>query len=74
MNAKEIINFIEKLAPPETILPGDRVGLQIGDPDKEIKTVMIALTPTTAVAGEATSRGADMLITHHPILFHLYYI
>ncbi|MHC4661464.1 MAG: Nif3-like dinuclear metal center hexameric protein [Planctomycetota bacterium] len=69
MKAKEIITFIEKIAPPETILPGDRVGLQIGDPEKDVKTILIALTPTAAVAKEAVTRGADMLITHHPILF-----
>ncbi len=68
MKAGEIISFMEKMAPPETILPGDRVGLQIGDPDREVKSVLIALTPTAEVAEESAKRGADMLITHHPIL------
>jgi len=69
MKAGEIIRFIEKMAPPETILHGDRVGLQIGDPEREVKKILVALTPTAGVAKEAVERGADMLITHHPILF-----
>ena len=69
MKAKAIIEHIESLAPREAVLPGDRVGLQIGDPEREIKIVLIALTPTAAVADEAARRGADMLLTHHPILF-----
>ena len=40
---RQIAGYIEELAPPELALPGDPVGLQIGDPHAGVKKVLIAL-------------------------------
>jgi dinuclear metal center YbgI/SA1388 family protein len=46
----------------------DAVGLVCGDPDREVGKVMFAVDPVAAVADEALAWGADLLVTHHPLL------
>ncbi|MDD7504768.1 MAG: Nif3-like dinuclear metal center hexameric protein [Actinomycetaceae bacterium] len=45
----------------------DRVGLIVGNPDAELRTVGFAVDPCEATIREAIDRGADLLITHHPL-------
>ena len=45
------------------------VGLLVGRDDKEVKKIYIALDATDEVIDEAVKNGADMLITHHPMIF-----
>ena len=47
----------------------DNVGLQVGRSDKEVKRIYLALDATDEVIEEAADWGADMLITHHPMIF-----
>lgn len=47
----------------------DNPGLQIGDRQKEIKKVMVALTPGEAAVDAAVKAGVDLLLTHHPLIF-----
>ena len=42
----------------------------MGRDDKEVKKIYIALDATDEVIDEAVKNGADMLITHHPMIFH----
>ena len=46
----------------------DRVGLVTGDPDQPVRRVHFAVDPTLAVIDEARRLGADLLVTHHPLL------
>lgn len=69
MKCKDIINIIEEIAPHDLAKSWDNVGLLIGDKRKEIKTIMIALDPTTDVINQGINEGIDMLITHHPMIF-----
>lgn len=46
----------------------DAVGLVCGDPDQVVRWVLFAVDPTLAVVDEAVQRGADLLVTHHPLL------
>ena len=69
MKCKDIINIIEEIAPRDLAKSWDNVGLLIGDKRKEIKTIMIALDPTTDVINQGINAGIDMLITHHPMIF-----
>ncbi|SHE29790.1 dinuclear metal center protein, YbgI/SA1388 family [Caldanaerobius fijiensis DSM 17918] len=71
MNLKchDVIKIIEELAPKVLALEGDNVGLQIGDPDKEVRRVMVALDAVPAVVYEAIEKRVDMLITHHPFFY-----
>jgi dinuclear metal center YbgI/SA1388 family protein len=47
----------------------DRVGLQVGDPRAEVTRVLVALDLTPAVIAEASEAGAELIVTHHPLLF-----
>lgn len=47
----------------------DSVGLQVGDPDDRVTTVLVTLDVTAAVLDEARRLGADLVIAHHPLLF-----
>ena len=65
---EDILQFIESVAPPELKMEGDNVGLLCGRADKAVKTVLVALDPFVSVCKEAAELGADLLVTHHPII------
>ena len=69
MLCKEIIQVIEAAYPREAALDFDNVGLLAGRTEKEVERVYIALDATDAVIDRAIEAGADMLITHHPLIF-----
>lgn len=69
MRCDELIKQLEQLAPVSCACDWDNVGLLAGRSDKEIKKVFLALDATDEVVEEAISWGADMLITHHPLIF-----
>lgn len=70
MKAIDIINKIEKICPQNLAYPWDNVGLLCGDKSKEIKTVLVTLDTNVNVVKEAVGEGADMIISHHPILLN----
>ncbi len=65
----EIVQWMEKLAPPELGAEWDNIGLLLGDRHAGIARVMTCLTLTTDVVDEALQRGAQLVITHHPLPF-----
>jgi dinuclear metal center YbgI/SA1388 family protein len=67
--AKDILRFIESIAPKELKMDWDNVGLLCGRGDKEVHTVLVALDPFPHVCDEAIEVGADLLVTHHPLIF-----
>ena len=69
MLCKEIMQVIEAAYPREAALDFDNVGLIAGRAEKEVERVYIALDATDAVIDRAVEAGADMLITHHPLIF-----
>lgn len=69
MLCKEIIQVIEASFPRSAALDFDNVGLLAGRSGKEIKRVFLALDATDKVIDRAVESGADMLITHHPLIF-----
>src|SRR5262245_18147976 len=66
---QELISFLHELAPLELAEPWDNVGLLIGDSSAEISSVLTCLTLTPNVAEEAISRKAQLIVSHHPLLF-----
>jgi dinuclear metal center YbgI/SA1388 family protein len=64
----EVVAALERLYPPGTASSWDRVGLVTGDPDQLVSLVHFAVDPTLAVIDEARVAGADLLVTHHPLL------
>lgn len=69
MLCREIMQVIEAAYPREAALDFDNVGLLAGRAEKEVERVYIALDATDAVIERAAEVGADMLITHHPLIF-----
>ncbi len=69
MLCKEIIQVIEATYPRSAALDFDNVGLLAGREDKEVSRVYLALDATDGVIDRAIEAGADMLITHHPLIF-----
>jgi dinuclear metal center YbgI/SA1388 family protein len=66
-----ILDELEKLAPLETKLDFDNVGLLAGDPNWEVSTVLLSLDITSAVIREAEELDAGLVISHHPLFFTL---
>lgn len=64
----EVVAALEQLYPLETAMSWDRVGLVTGDMDQPISLVYFAVDPTLAVIEEARAAGAELLVTHHPLL------
>lgn len=69
MQCFEIIEQLESHSPSAYAEEWDNIGLLVGRRDKEVKTIYIALDATDDVIEEAISLGADMLLTHHPLIF-----
>lgn len=69
MLCKEIIQAIEAVYPKRYAMDWDNVGLLVGRTDKEVSNVYIALDLTEQVIENAIEAKADMIITHHPLIF-----
>ncbi len=67
---KKIIDIIDGIAPFSLAEKWDNPGLQIGSPDMEIYKILVALDPTIETLKMAISVNAQLIITHHPLLFH----
>ena len=68
LTLREVVDALERLYPPHTAASWDRVGLVTGDLDQPVSLVYFAVDPTLAVIDEARAAGADLLLTHHPLL------
>ena len=65
----EIVKVLDSVAPQSLAEGWDNVGLQVGDPERRVKSIWIALDPTFEVVNAACRDQVDLLITHHPLLF-----
>lgn len=65
----DVAAAMEDLFPARWADDGDPVGLVVGDPASEVRRALLAVDPVQAVVDDAVSSGADLLITHHPLLF-----
>ncbi|WP_432513441.1 Nif3-like dinuclear metal center hexameric protein [Kineococcus sp. SYSU DK001] len=65
---RQVIDVLESLHPPGWAQSWDAVGLVCGDPAAPVRRVHFAVDPTTEVVEEAVAAGADLLVTHHPLL------
>ena len=69
MKVKDIIKVIEDFAPLSVQEGWDNSGLCVGSPDDEVNGVLLALDCTPELVDEAVACGADMIVTHHPLIF-----
>lgn len=65
---RQIEEALYSLAPRELAMGWDNVGLLVGDPDQEVTRILVSLDITQAVAEEATAKGAQLIIAHHPVM------
>lgn len=69
MECSKIMQILEEQSPVSCACDWDNVGLLAGDAKKDIKKIYIALDATDEVIEEAVNQKADMLLTHHPLIF-----
>lgn len=65
----DVLRFIETLAPTEMKEEWDHVGLNCGHMDKPVKCILVALDPFRDVCEEAAEIEADLLVTHHALIW-----
>jgi dinuclear metal center YbgI/SA1388 family protein len=63
----DLVELLHGWFPPETADDWDAVGLAAGDPDADVRRVLLAVDPVGPVAEEAAAWDADLLVTHHPL-------
>lgn len=66
---REVADFLNALAPPALAESWDNVGLLVGRYDQPVQRLMTCLTITADSAGEAIERGANLIVSHHPLPF-----
>lgn len=64
-----VVNYLEQLAPSKLSQGWDNTGLLLGDPEQQIEKILVTLDITKEVVDEAIEMGANLIITHHPIIF-----
>ncbi len=69
MRVQEICSMVDDLAPPGLAYEWDRCGLSVGHPEAQVSCVMVALTVTRAAMLEAEKKGAQMIVSHHPLIW-----
>ncbi len=69
MKCSEIISILEEQSPEKFACDWDNVGLLVGDFEQEVQKIYIALDATEETIAEAVKEKADLLLTHHPMIF-----
>ncbi len=70
---KDIYAMMDEIAPMKNLHKGDNSGLIVGNPEAEVRKVLFALDITCDVVREAIEIGADVIVAHHPVIFHPLY-
>lgn len=70
MQLKEIIKVFEEVVPKQIEWEKDNTGLQIGNPESEIKKILLCLEVNEHIIKEAKETKSNLIFTHHPFFFH----
>jgi dinuclear metal center YbgI/SA1388 family protein len=65
---RDVVRVLETAYPPELAESWDAVGLVCGDPDEPVRRVLICVDPVESTVDEAIETGAQLLVSHHPLL------
>lgn len=65
----EVFEYLNKLAPVSLKMDFDNVGLLVGDATQSVSKCLVSLDITDEVIDEAACFGADLIVSHHPIIF-----
>lgn len=66
----DVVAAVHRRYPPASAATWDAVGLVCGDPRAEVRRILVAIDVVAATVDEALDSGADLLLTHHPLLLH----
>lgn len=69
MTVNDIFNFTETFAPIATSADFDNCGILVGDKNQSVTKALLALDITNDVVKEANNMGAELIISHHPVIF-----
>lgn len=67
---QSVYDFLDSIAPFHTQEPWDNSGFLVGDPNQEVRKIAVALDVTMDTLKQAREFGADLLVSHHPVIFH----
>lgn len=67
---KDIYQRIDSWAPFETQMGFDNAGHLVGHGEQEVTSILVALDITLPVVEEAIAQGAQLIVSHHPVIFH----
>jgi dinuclear metal center YbgI/SA1388 family protein len=70
MTVGDILDALFRWAPAELAWEKDNVGLQVGDRESTVRTVLVTLDVTRETVDEAVRREAQLVVAHHPLFFH----
>lgn len=66
----DIIKTLEDVAPRRWQESFDNTGLQLGDPDRACTGVLLCVDPSPQIVAEAVEKNCNLIVSHHPLLFH----
>lgn len=69
MKIKEVVSYLEEIAPLQLQESYDNSGLIIGDSDSEVKSILVTLDCTEEVVDECINQGSNLIVAHHPVIF-----
>ena len=67
---KEIFSFLNELSPVARKMDFDNVGLLVGSENADVSKILVTLDITEKVALEAAKMGAELIVSHHPVIFN----
>lgn len=70
MKIIEVVKALERFAPLPLQAEYDNAGVQIGLTEADVSGVLLCLDVTEAIVAEAVSRGCNLIVSHHPLIFH----
>lgn len=65
----DVLQALDRIAPTEFALPGDKVGLQLGRRDREVTSAVVALDHSDEAVTKLLTSGAQLLVCHHPLIW-----
>ena len=66
---RDLYEYIDSFAPFRSAMSFDNVGLLVGDGEREVTKVLISLDITRETVAEAAALGAELIVSHHPVIF-----
>lgn len=70
VSVKDVFEFLDGLAAFDTQMDFDNAGFLVGRGDRQVKRLLISLDITEAVVEEVGNMGAELIVSHHPVIFH----